>query len=585
MTWFTEKRNRPLAGGAIAVLLVAAVLLAALVARSGGEDVVVAKVGGSRVITLAEIEEQFQRQQVPAEAKPDSIKNLLLEALIQKELLVLEAKERGFFDAQVDSMAAAYGDNLLRDKVRDSEARVDTTVTEEEITEEMVRSEEEIRMRHIIHWSRASIDSARSRIDAGESFATVATAMSLDYQTAPDGGLLSWLSDRQLITEFRRALDPHTIGKVVGPFESPFGWHLAVIDSLRPREGGDPMSRESVKADLLAARQSDRRNAVFAEYRRAHNLELDDAALAATLAEAEAAFVASQADSVLRTAPIRDRWIPREPERALATYNEGQVRVADYRDYLAAGGMQNLSRRVNQFGIRADVREMFYLWVRLDEARKRGFDRDPEWKRKVALKREELAVDRLYAQMTADIRFAEADLRTYHEQHPDEFKQAEALRYAFFIVDDPSVAQWLVGEMETIARVAFDSTITDVERQRASTMFDSLEVEVEKTGHLLQAMRDSGRRDVDPASKVVQAARSMKPGDVGHVLEAGGMHVIFIMIEHSPEKAMPFDMARMRVDRTLATMESEKRLKAMLTDLEGKYGVERHPERLESSQG
>lgn len=590
MTWHTDSKKRPLAGGAIAALLVASGLLAALAATSGGEDVVAAKVGTkagtSRAITLAELDGQFQRLAAPAEADPDSMKKALLESLIQKELLVLEAKERGFFDARVDSTAAAYGTGLLRDQVREGEGRVDTTVTEKEIETGLARSEEEFRMRHIIHWSQASIDTARRRLDAGEPFATVAREMSLDDQTAPDGGLLWWLSDRQLITEFRRAIYPLTIGRVVGPFQSTYGWHLAVVDSIRPRASVDPIAdRETIKADILAARQNDQLNRVLAEYRKAHNFQPDEAAITATLIEAEAAFRAAQEDSVLSMAPIRDKWIPRDPERVLATYNEGRVRVADYRDHIAAGTFQNLSRRVNQFGIRADVREIFYQWVRLDEARKRGLDQNADWKRKVALKREELAVDRLYGQMTQDIQFTDAELRTYYDQHQDEFRQQESVRYSFFTVDDPSVAQWLVGEMEPIAQVAFDSTRTDLERQRASAMYDSLEAEAKKTGHLVRSARDSGRREAWTNAKVAEAARAMQPGDVGHVLEAEGIHTVFILIEHSPETTMPFERARVRVQRTLANTESERRLKALLVDLEAKYGVERHPERIGASQG
>jgi parvulin-like peptidyl-prolyl isomerase len=579
--------RRPLAGGGLAAVLVAAVLLAALAARSGGEDdPVLAKVGRSRIITRSELEGQFKRLQVPPDADPDSVRKALLESLIQKELLVLEAKERGYFDARVDSTAEAYGAALLRDQVRDGEGRVDTTVTDAEIDAWIARGKDEIRMRHIIHWSQGAIDSARRRIDAGEGFAAVAKEVSLDNQTAPDGGLLWWLTDRQLITEFREALYPLAIGKVVGPFQSVYGWHLAVIDSLRPVAATDQaLDRTTLKADILATRQGDRRNAVLAGYRQDHGYRPAEKALSDVVFEAEAALSAAQGDSVFSMASLRSKWAPREPDRALATYNEGRVSVADYHDRVLGGSVQNLNRRLNQFGVRADVREIFYERVRLAEARQRGLDQEPDWKRKVALKREELAVDRLYGQMTEDIRFADDELRAYYDEHPEQFHQDEIVRYSFFRVDDPSVAQWLVEELEPIAQVAFDSTITAAERQRASAMFDSLEAEAAKNGHVIESQRDSGRREAAMAPKVAEAARTMKVGEVGHIVEAEGLHTVFILMEHTPEGTVPFEKAKWRVERTLANTESEKRLKAMLDDLEGKYGVERHVERLGSSQG
>lgn len=586
MTRNESSKKTVLAGGTGAAVLIVAGLLAAFAAPGSGEDLVVAKVGPDRVITRAEFDEQAQRQEAQSTANADSVKRALLDALIQKELLVLEAKERGYFDARVDSTAAAFGADMISYQLRGEESTIDSTVTEVEIADAFARSRDEIRMRHMIHWSRATMDSARRRIDAGEPFATVASGVSIDTQTAPAGGLLPWLTDRQLIGEFRRALDPITIGRVVGPFESAYGWHIAVVDSIRRREGADlDLERETIKADILANRQAEKRNAILVGFRTAHHFEPYDPAITATLAEAESAFRKAKEDSVLRNAPFADKWRPQEPGRVLATYDAGQVLVSDYKNHIVAGGPMYVPRRLSPVGIRADVREIFYRAARLAEAKKRGLDQDPEWKRKVALKREELAVDRLYSDIMHDVRFTDADLQAYYDSHVDQFQQAETLRYSFMEVDDPSVAQWLVERMEPIAKVAFDTTRTDPERQQASVMFDSLEAEARKTGHLVRAMRDSGRREAWTKALVSDAAREMKPGDVGHVVEYDGLHVVFIFIDRQPQQAIPFAEARERVERTLMNMESEKRLKAALADLERKYGVERFPERLGLAHG
>jgi hypothetical protein len=81
------------------------------------------------------------------------------------------------------------------------------------------------------------------------------------------------------------------------------------------------------------------------------------------------------------------------------------------------------------------------------------------------------------------------------------------------------------------------------------------------------------------------AAKGMQPGEVGHVIESDGSHVVFIFISREPQTMMSFEESRPRIERTLANMESEKRLKEELAALERKFGVERHPERLAPSQG
>lgn len=586
MTDMAEHRratHRAPAGGTLAVVAAMAGLLATL-AVAGGDDDYVAKVGPT-IITRAEFEAQARRQEGPAAAS-DSARQALLDALIQKELLVLEAKDRGYFDAHVDSAATAFGESLLRTRVQEEEVRIDSTVTDQEVQDAFARARDEIRMRHILNPSSAAMDSARRRIDAGEPFATVAAQVSIDAQTAREGGLLPWMTDRQLITEFRRALEPITIGKVAGPFESAYGWHIAAVDSVRPRAGADlEKERESITADILAERQLDHKNAVLATYRQEHHFKLDDPAVAATLVEADAAFRKAKEDTALFRAPTAEKWHPTTPGRVLATYDDHQILVSDYKDYIVSGGFQYLPRRLNPVGIRSDVRELFYDEARLAAAKKQGFDQDPEWKRRVALRREELAVERLYADIMAGAEFPEPELRAYYDKNTELFQRPATVRYSYIQVDDASVAQAMIPEMEKISHVAFDTTLAEDQRRQAAVLFDSLEAEVKRSGHFVNAMRDSGNREAWGTALVADAIVGMKPGDVGHVIEYDGLHVVFIYIDSAPQTTIPYDEARERVERTLRNIESDKRLKATLADLEKKYGVERHPERLGLGQG
>jgi hypothetical protein len=77
------------AGGACLVLIAAA----AIAGKPGSGDLV-ARVGQT-VVTRDDFERQFGRQPPPPEASADSARQAFLESLIHKELLVLEARERG----------------------------------------------------------------------------------------------------------------------------------------------------------------------------------------------------------------------------------------------------------------------------------------------------------------------------------------------------------------------------------------------------------------------------------------------------------------------------------------------------------
>lgn len=530
--------------------------------RAGGERQVVARIGDQR-ITRGEFEEQFARQAAPG-GDPDSARARFLESMIQKELLVLEAKERGLFapDPTIDAAVKEFGDDLLRRRMRQEESKADTTVTEAQARQAFELSLDEVRLRHILHWSKAAIDSARQRIDGGEPFGQVAAQASHDRRSAGAGGLLPWLTKLQLIPEFRAAIDAIPVGQVIGPFSSVFGWHVAVVDSLRRREGAD-FDAERIKfhADVLAERMRSQRNAVQDDYRKGYHLEVDEEAVAAMTAAASSAL----ADTTRRNLTFAEQWVPADSAHVLARYENGQITVGDFRQLLIKEGGMFLQQRLTPGGAIGSVRELFYNDARVLESRRLGYHKDPDWRRQVEAKREELVVERLYGQQVlADFEVSEAEARTYYESHAADFRKPERFRYAFIQVDDAAVAEALVAEMPKLEAAGFDSVVSAIEA----------------SGHLVGSKRDSGLREASLCGAVAEAARGLEPGQVGHVIEADGSHTVFSLIQHQLEEPETFELARERVRSTLTRTGMEERLVGFLKELERKFVVKRYPERL-----
>jgi hypothetical protein len=524
---------------------------------------------------------------------PDSARASFLESLVQKELLVLEAKARGYYtDSLVLRGTARYTDKLLQERVKLDEAQIDSVCTESQIQAEFQRSLTERKMAHIMHWSAASIDTARRRIDAGEPFEQVATAMTIDAQGAEVGGVLPWLNDTVLFDEFRVILDTLRVGGIAGPFKSRLGWHLVRLDSVRTREGADLADeRDKVQKALVGERSRDSRQRTLDGYRQRYQLRLDTTATVETVTQAEADYMFAAGDTSMIGVPMSGRWIPRDSTRVLARYAGGTITTVDYRWLLLEGGYIALYGRLGPAQAINDVSELFFQRARLNEAQKKGYDRDPELKRRVDLKHEELAVDRLYAAAVASkISYTDTDEKIYYAAHKDQFPRKEFYRCAHIDVDDASVAQGIVDRIAGLDAAGFDS----------------LKAEVERTGHLVRAFRDSGRRgsrligpgavkpvaggaagepaevEEDPA---LVAARTMKPEEVGHVVEKDGVHSVFVLIEYQPAGDQTFEEAQQNVQRTLHNLQSEEHLTALLTEIEARYPVERYPERLRSPRG
>jgi hypothetical protein len=84
---------------------------------------------------------------------------------------------------------------------------------------------------------------------------------------------------------------------------------------------------------------------------------------------------------------------------------------------------------------------------------------------------------------------------------------------------------------------------------------------------------------------VLEEARTMKRGDVGHAVNERGEHSVFVLIDYQPAGDSTFEEARENVQRTLYNTQSEEYLTALLAELETRYPVEKYPERLKDPQG
>lgn len=117
-------------------------------------------------------------------------------------------------------------------------------------TEQLV---EEYNVRHILvkpSEIRSPEETARlsrrlyERIQAGESFATLARGFSEDPGSALSGGSLGWVMPDTMVAEFREVMTTVEPGQVSRPFESQFGWHILQVEGKRSVDMTDEMRRQ-----------------------------------------------------------------------------------------------------------------------------------------------------------------------------------------------------------------------------------------------------------------------------------------------------------------------------------------------------
>jgi peptidyl-prolyl cis-trans isomerase SurA len=99
----------------------------------------------------------------------------------------------------------------------------------------------------------------RAQILGGDSFATVAEAVSEDTGSAAEGGDLGWVSPGDTVPEFEQVMASLPLNEISEPIKSRFGWHLIEILERRSHDTTDEVKREQCARQIRAAKAEEER--------------------------------------------------------------------------------------------------------------------------------------------------------------------------------------------------------------------------------------------------------------------------------------------------------------------------------------
>ncbi len=114
--------------------------------------------------------------------------------------------------------------------------------------------EEQVQARHILlritpdrpaEVAESELEAARQRIESGEDFAAVAREISEDESNKDRGGDLGFFGRGRMVPAFEEVAFNATVGEIVGPVKTDFGYHLIEVQN---RRAGGQQPFEEVKA-------------------------------------------------------------------------------------------------------------------------------------------------------------------------------------------------------------------------------------------------------------------------------------------------------------------------------------------------
>lgn len=121
-----------------------------------------------------------------------------------------------------EAVQAYFEMKALRDKV-----------AEAVLADTMETTHTEVLLRHILVATEAEAQDVLTALQAGESFAELARAVSTDTGSAANGGEYDWAPSSNYVGPFAEAAETAEIGEFYGPVETDFGYHIIQVRGRR----------------------------------------------------------------------------------------------------------------------------------------------------------------------------------------------------------------------------------------------------------------------------------------------------------------------------------------------------------------
>ena len=370
----------------------------------------------------------------------DAARRQYVQSLIDRQLILKEA--------------IAHGLDTLRSVQRAVDEAVDARVIAlyraRNITAQVQVPEEDVRrvfaaegyhrerkLSAILVKTRAEIEAAVAALEAGQPFAEVARAHSLDERSAEQGGELGFIGREaapslHIPAEVFNALP---LGEISAPLRAGRSWHVVRFTQDRdaPYERYRPLIEEQLFRERLAQVEAEH----FESLSAAAGAALDRDGLQLMLSAAQ-----REDTSLLDTCAA-----------PLYTFAEGQATIAAaYKALRRLNAQRSLkdSTRTRTALDRLVLRPL----LQRRAAREQGLYDDPDVQRLATRAYQDALLNAVRERFAAVEMLSDAEVWSYYDSHPDMFYHEESVEVEELLAPNPAEAQWLSSQLAAGASFA-----------------------------------------------------------------------------------------------------------------------------------
>jgi peptidyl-prolyl cis-trans isomerase C len=486
---------------------------------------------GEQIITVAQYETMAAKLLAGPfrglEQIDEAVKRKMLDAMVDRELLLLEAARRGLGESpDIRAELQRLEEGLLLKALFAREAVTDVELTDTEVELYFYEQDfdREIRVSSIACPTPEDAAAVLAALGQGGDFAGLAEAQTQQPPGSRGAGDLGFMPPADLLPEVRAQLLSLEPGAYYPePLETRYGLQVVMVTDRRTVSLA---GREQNMSDRLRQEKRSRQ-------------------------------IAAYQDSLCRVRGLTCNGAQLDtddPQRPLCTWEDGQFTVTELARvqelYGGEVGTDSSSRQ-------AELRSLATRELLLTEARALGHDaqviREP-----VAQRRSELLSARLYSELTAEVTVTEDQLRAYFQAHAAKYGPQPLVSVREILVADASLASELRQRIlagADMAALAREHSVREVTRSRGGTM-------------------QLWRRQNALLGELAPAALDAEIGVLHGPLQVPGGYSLFKVLDQRQMPARTFAQVQSSIRAVLLLQARTAAMDSFLADLRRTYDAE-----------
>jgi parvulin-like peptidyl-prolyl isomerase len=538
-----------------------AIVSIALTGCSKRESLTLAQVK-DRTITIHDYEDAYAR--VKPEFLPkktgDEGKREFLDTMVNRDVMAVKADELGYDkDPSISQGMEAF--RRMTDQVAYLRKQIgDIKVPDEDVKAYYNLQGTSINFKRILCDRKEQADEAYQALKKGEEFTAVLTKYS-SSDDAKDGGTVISAPFGALLPELDEPVFKLPVGGFTEPIFTPQGWvivQVVKIDRIKkndvPFKDAEDKIRTTLKNEREALAINDFTEKLREKYGVAWNYD-----------SMEIIFKALPPDKPIDSASSRDQEVypllyfeAGDLDKAVVSYPGRTITIKDFSDLYDRASFYNRPRREMRLGgIRGFLTLNIMNDISSDAVAKSNIENDPEVKKLLDTKRDELMVNLMYEDLINKKTIVTYDrVQKYYADNQASLQSPEKRNFGYVITADQETANRAQEDMLAGKPMAVIVTTYSTDGET-----------LEKKGQTGLTIRG----EIPDLDNVGWSLKSV--GEVSPPFQVSNGWAVCKLMEIAPARVFTLEEAHAQIEAVLRDQDNDKRLNELLAKWKDEYKV------------